>query len=151
MNDTSTTEGTGQPPVMARTEPYVPLTKQEYYDLLVKSATDGTFPSYDPAEERCFYRGPNGSKCAVGLLIPDSDYDRGFEGLSVWSLRESFKREWLPQDMDLGDLQDVQDCHDRNARRRPWNAAQFVKDINATLCFAGCTHTDPSTPETAHV
>src|SRR5690606_20582833 len=122
MNDTSTTEGTGRPPVMARTEPHAPLTKQEYYDLLVKSATDGTFPSYDPESKRCRYQGPNGSKCAVGLLIPDSDYDRGFEGWAARALGERFKRKWLPQNMDLEDLQEVQDCHDRNARRGPWNA-----------------------------
>src|SRR5581483_1310933 len=31
----------------------------------------------------CYYRGPNGMKCAVGALIPDENYYAGMEGKSV--------------------------------------------------------------------
>lgn len=27
----------------------------------------------------CLYRGPNGTKCAIGLIIPDEEYDPEFE------------------------------------------------------------------------
>lgn len=32
---------------------------------------DGVYP--------CLYRGPNGTKCAIGLIIPDEEYDSSFE------------------------------------------------------------------------
>jgi len=33
----------------------------------------------------CQYRGPNGAKCAFGVLIPDEYYDKGWEGkTSTW-------------------------------------------------------------------
>ena len=31
----------------------------------------------------CFYRGPNGLKCAIGMLIPDELYKARFEGQSA--------------------------------------------------------------------
>lgn len=34
----------------------------------------------------CLYRGPGGTKCAVGVLIPDEDYDQIFEGVSLRGL-----------------------------------------------------------------
>lgn len=32
------------------------------------------------AEGACLYRGPNGTKCAIGMLIADEDYRPVFEG-----------------------------------------------------------------------
>jgi hypothetical protein len=31
----------------------------------------------------CLYRGPNGTKCAIGCLIPDDIYTRGMENVRV--------------------------------------------------------------------
>lgn len=34
-------------------------------------------------DTNCLYRGPNGTKCAVGVLIPDEDYDDKIEEMSA--------------------------------------------------------------------
>jgi hypothetical protein len=86
------------------------MTKQEYYDLLMDSADNGTFPSADGV--CCQYRGPDGKKCAIGLLIADYDYKPEFEG-SVYSCNNKIygyvkKVEGLTD----CDLQKIQRCHD---------------------------------------
>lgn len=37
--------------------------------------------------DECLYRGPNGAKCAVGCVMPDSAYSTKIEGLSVARLK----------------------------------------------------------------
>lgn len=32
---------------------------------------------------QCLYRGPNGTKCAIGCLIPDDIYTKSMEGISL--------------------------------------------------------------------
>jgi predicted house-cleaning noncanonical NTP pyrophosphatase (MazG superfamily) len=41
-------------------------------------------------DTRCLYRGPNGTKCAAGCLIPDEDYDPKMEGLLWEELVEKY-------------------------------------------------------------
>jgi len=61
----------------------------------------------------CLYRGPEGTMCAVGCLIPDAEYDKSIEGMSILNMKESqvpielipFKRNEL--------LYKLQDAHDR--------------------------------------
>lgn len=68
--------------------------------------------------EACAYRSPNGLKCAIGALIPDSMYDRDVEGLNVHGLQSSlFLQKALdlpeaPSDDDVNFLQALQDAHD---------------------------------------
>lgn len=120
------------------------LTKQEYYDLLVRSASDGTFPSLD-GDGSCLYRGPEGARCAVGLLIPDDRYTEELEGKvpghnAVYQALEGS----VPAGLTERDLTAVQLCHDdvaagsfdANDRRLPWSADAFVASINALPCFA---------------
>lgn len=69
----------------------------------------------------CAYRGDNGTKCAVGCLIPDELYKPDFENISVrWlghntnndnekSLRETLELLDLADFAFLGDLQDIHD------------------------------------------
>ena len=38
----------------------------------------------------CLYRGPNGTKCAVGCLIPDNVYQQKFEGHKVVYLATNY-------------------------------------------------------------
>ncbi len=51
---------------------------------MVKSMKD---PDMD---NRCMYRGANGTSCAVGCLIPDDRYEERFEGLTPDSDPNSF-------------------------------------------------------------
>lgn len=41
-------------------------------------------PSYTSIpSRRCLYRGPNGARCAVGVLIPDEKYDEAWDRSAV--------------------------------------------------------------------
>lgn len=56
-----------------------PKTRQEIFDGTVNHLRKQGVKSYDLISTRCFYRGPNGTKCAVGWAIPDELYDPAIE------------------------------------------------------------------------
>lgn len=66
--------------------------KQETFDFVLTKIREQGRPSYSPEEGTCFYRGPNGTKCAVGHLIPDEIYNVFMEGMNPWALRHEFLR-----------------------------------------------------------
>lgn len=72
----------------------------------VRSGTRASRSTYT-----CLYRGPNGLKCAVGCLIPDSEYLDKFEGKSASDLVELELPSLKDLDKDL--LDRVQIMHDR--------------------------------------
>lgn len=49
---------------------------------------EGNPRSYEAPGNTCAYRGANGAKCAVGVLIPDGEYSREIERYSFNSLVE---------------------------------------------------------------
>lgn len=113
------------------------MTKQEYYDLLVKSAYDGTFPGCTP--QGCMYRTPDGHKCAVGVLMDDATLDTidremlqraTVARLALYNLH-------IPTVEGLSSYQmgTVQDAHDQCAFAG-WDASYFIARINALACFA---------------
>lgn len=63
---------------------------------------------------RCKYRGKNGTKCAIGLFIPDEQYDCSMDGLCdtrIGSIIEKFPQ--LPfAHIDIDILIEFQICHD---------------------------------------
>ena len=70
------------------------MTDQEVFDTVVtalrrqgcKSVKRVASPRADQCTPVCRYRGENGTKCAVGHLIPDELYDRRMEGLCWTSI-----------------------------------------------------------------
>jgi hypothetical protein len=61
----------------------------------------------------CAYRGQDGLKCAVGVLIPDEIYDKAYEGLDVQSAIQTSKPlAKLLGHVELEMLQDMQNIHD---------------------------------------
>jgi len=62
-------------------------TKQQTFNTVVKALFKQNCRSAssppDDANSRCFYRGPNESKCAAGHLIPDEKYQSKMEGISI--------------------------------------------------------------------
>lgn len=60
----------------------------------------------------CQYRGPNGTKCAAGVLIPDEDYDIGFEGFSVGGGNDSLNQYISNLVQDYNFLRKLQGIHD---------------------------------------
>lgn len=59
----------------------------------------------------CYYRGPNGSKCAVGCLIPDSVYRPEMENNTLESLREAGLLV-VSNEQTESFLEDAQSLHD---------------------------------------
>lgn len=69
------------------------VTLQSMYDkvakhLLKQNAVSRITNTFSNA--MCAYRSPDGLKCAIGCLIPDSLYSPGMEGKSIDALCEHF-------------------------------------------------------------
>lgn len=50
------------------------MTNQEAFTAMVQHLRKQGCKSQDEQHQTCLYRGPNGLKCAVGVLIPDEEY-----------------------------------------------------------------------------
>lgn len=123
------------------------MTIQEYHDLLVKSATDGTFPSYrvrSDGDIDCLYRGEEGRRCAVGVLIPDELYDPSYESTGAWSLPDPLLETILPDGMTASDLELIQEAHDNcvswwngfgKSVLQSWDPDDFIARIDELDCF----------------
>ncbi len=62
-------------------------------------------------DDHWVYRGPYGRKCAIGLLIPDEDYDADMEGFVVDEILEEWSDlQLVTKDVML--LQALQQAHD---------------------------------------
>lgn len=87
---------------------------QEIFDTvathLLKQGRRATNPDIP---EMCVYRGANGTKCAVGVLIPDEAYDPVMEGRTLVGLLSHPEFEipgWMRNNQML--LKELQDTHD---------------------------------------
>lgn len=115
------------------------MTKQEYFDLLVATSKAGGFPSVD--DEGCVYRGENGRKCAVGLLIPDEKYVPSMERKIVTNrftnkpTRLFENAVCVPDGMTWLDLTKVQIVHD-DYEGSTWDHADFVARLLDLECFS---------------
>ena len=93
------------------------MDKQTIFDTVVNHlAAQGTqsMSGGDPDTNReagCAYRGDNGTKCAVGCLIPDDMYNPKMENATVVSLAQ---RKELPAELyeHVDMLSDLQYAHD---------------------------------------
>lgn len=86
------------------------VTKQQVFDTVAKhlltqmqQSTSGKF------ETPCLYRGPNGLKCAAGVLIGDDEYCEEME-LNSWN--ELVKHGLVPNEHKnlIHTLQGIHDC-----------------------------------------
>lgn len=97
------------------------MNKQQIFDTVVKhlaaqkTRSYGTYKSHGVWSTSCLYHGPNGTKCAVGCLIPDEKYSPDMEGLNVYRIN---LEEILCLDHDyvvnevVSMLLELQRCHD---------------------------------------
>lgn len=92
------------------------MTAQEVFDKVIKGLIEQGQKSF--SQHKCFYRleTDNGClKCAVGLLIPDDEYDEKMETKVVAAIYEfdslsEETRELLETHLDLlGDMQYIHD------------------------------------------
>lgn len=93
----------------------------------------------------CLYRGPNGTRCAIGVLIPDDLYRPNSEGRSVDELIDS---DGLPAALtphrDL--LSDLQWLHDTDSF---WSPKGFVGE--GAACDIAAAHALIYTPPEDHI
>ncbi len=87
------------------------LTKQEVFDIVAVGLIKQGVRSYvDLPEEAfslgdgCLYRGPNSTKCAAGMLIPDELYEEKMEGVRFLDLEERVRRGAYKSDKVNGEM-----------------------------------------------
>ena len=87
---------------------------QELFDYITRGLLKQGRPSAIGKEGSfaCLYRGPNGLKCAAGLVLPDEFYRPDMEGAGISSIR--YFENLTMEKHDL--LQDLQGAHDNTAR-----------------------------------
>jgi hypothetical protein len=69
-------------------------------------------PSYDSQMGTCAYRAPDGSRCAVGVFIPDDLYAASCEHKGVDKLLEVYPGLEASMPLALGALRTMQGIHD---------------------------------------
>lgn len=88
--------------------------------------------------KNCYYRAPDGTKCAVGILIPDDQYDprmdRDNETISMIAVKFSEKPFFKSIREHMSFLTDLQNIHDNDAH---WISTSAMK--NAVKWYFGRT------------
>lgn len=93
-------------------------TAQEIYETVVTHLRKQGCKSVRPADNLnyiCMYRSPDGMKCAVGCLIPDTEYSDNMESkdvrdlLSLYFLSPERLKEFTTHKLLLSALQDIHD------------------------------------------
>ena len=85
------------------------MTKQTIFNKVVRHLRQQGQKSSD--QNGCLYRGPNGTKCAIGCLIPDKKYNSNMEGRRFDDEEYFGFPEWQTQDI-IGFLDDLRGIHD---------------------------------------
>ena len=92
------------------------ITKQEAFNrawqYFIKERHN---PSTTHDHWSCLYRSPTGMKCAVGLLIPNEEYSRDFEGMPLEDVFDQVPTLCDSPDLSVSYLRDLQQCHDEFA------------------------------------
>lgn len=70
---------------MTQTSTAAPITAQEVFDKVVNHLRAQRCKSigFTNNDKQCLYRGPNETKCAAGVLIPDEVYRPWMEGTRI--------------------------------------------------------------------
>ena len=69
-------------------------------------------PSVD-SNGKCMYRGEDGTKCAIGCLIPDHLYNKSMEHKPVDQIAHLLTEVLPPDSVDIVALMEAQFIHDR--------------------------------------
>lgn len=70
-------------------------------------------PAWNPKQEYCAYRAPDGTRCAIGAMIPDALYDPEIEGLGMVNMTGSQKRDKLFREVLTKSGFNVRDSEER--------------------------------------
>ena len=104
------------------------FTKQQTFDTVKKHLLEQQKKALNTING-CCYRAPDGSKCAVGCLIPDEFYSPDLEGYSIWIRNYNATKGPTHLMIQLGHdlvlLRDLQQCHDS------YNVTEWPTRLNA--------------------
>jgi hypothetical protein len=99
---------------------------QELFDKVVSFMIKQGKPSYKAGT--CMYRGPEGTKCAVGCVLTDHYYRTNMEEMGIDNLIKKFiLPKFIKNNKDL--LRDLQNAHDSNAFSYGENNKNFIENF----------------------
>ncbi len=105
------------------------MTEQETFNKVVRHLRKQKVKSLRNGGFGCAYRGDNGTKCAVGCLIPDELYHPSMEGKVAF---ESDMRNFLQLlDIDTELANDLQEVHDSHMRLEYDERTEFALECVA--------------------
>jgi hypothetical protein len=82
---------------------------------------------------QCLYRGPNGTRCAIGCLIPNKLYRKGWEGKGAIGIEPILKHLGcvsVQDDVFVNNLQGIHD--DYPVSQWVWHLKKFAQVYNLT-------------------
>ena len=91
------------------------MTLQRIFNKVAKHLLKQGRKSENPLSGDCMYRGNEDLKCAIGILIKDSQYDSTLEGLNINDLKiiKALKESGIIMDANIFRLlKDLQNLHD---------------------------------------
>jgi len=126
------------------------IEKQATFDFVVGKIREQGCASVKPDSNSCLYRGPNGTKCAAGHVIPDEKYDPCFEGCTVpvsladWDSGNTKKLYEVLKETghDLNLLRSLQRAHDSISMEYNFLAG-FEKNVQHVAEFHELVYTPP--------
>jgi hypothetical protein len=114
---------------------------QAVVEKVLKHLWDQGRVSYDPSLNGCAYRGEDGTKCAIGILIPDDIYSFDMEGKNFHQLCQQYDVvAALPEIKAIKQVGEVmQQLHDNLQGRSDFrkrlrhNAQEWLADYGLTV------------------
>lgn len=116
---------------------------QQILNFCVKKIVEQGVPSIEPGDS-CRYRGPNGTKCAIGHLIDDAEYKSAFEGITVRTLFRN--QNFGIKNVDLTDFEirnllvQLQDAHDNAAYETVAEPSTFLVEFEKRIGYMLDSH-----------
>lgn len=100
------------------------MTNQEAFDIMVNHLRTMPGRSVNARKTVCQYRNSNGNKCAVGVLIPDNEYDSDWD-INTIGIDMIYSKIPSLQGLNINLLQKMQDAHDNPNN---WKEDQFTSE-----------------------
>jgi hypothetical protein len=124
-----------------------PQSNQEVFDTVIAHLRQQGVRAVGTcnAGPTCAYRGQNGTKCAVGVLLPDALYDPRMEGFDIEMLYEDFPKviEHF-SNVNMALLRELQCVHDNYLPDEASEiTANFERQAQLVAAEFGLTYTAP--------
>ncbi len=131
--------------IVADDESLVP-TIQEAFDHIVRETRASGYAQSMDEGNSCRYRGPDGNRCLVGRILPDSQYAAAMEGYPVEDLTQAgmpFAGWGKPTDIrsPMWLLVKMQTCHD------DVDPAYWEQEFERIALDAGLEYREPQNPQ----